>query len=246
MEELSDEELAEGVAALFEAFPALPRTQGRPFVTASRWSRDPLFLGSYAHVTPQGSFADAEALAAPILVGARASGRSESPGGQPTGPLGTAKQLSPTAPDVPCSQNCITPPVVKISAAGGEGIVPEAQSSALSLQCENAAGTHDNAAGLGGSWCPRGRVGDEAGSEGLPRASFCKGVGSCTSFGRGIASKVCEGSAKEGVREKEEELVPVLLFAGEATHGSLMGTMGGAYLSGVRESRRLLQAWGLL
>lgn len=38
---------------------------------------------------------------------------------------------------------------------------------------------------------------------------------------------------------------PTLCFAGEATSRAHTGTVHGAYLSGQREVRRLLAAWGL-
>ena len=38
---------------------------------------------------------------------------------------------------------------------------------------------------------------------------------------------------------------PVVLFAGEATHRQLTGTMGGAFMTGQREARRLIKAWSM-
>jgi monoamine oxidase len=39
--------------------------------------------------------------------------------------------------------------------------------------------------------------------------------------------------------------MPLVCFAGEATSDSCIGTVGGAMLSGMREARRLLDAWGV-
>ena len=36
-----------------------------------------------------------------------------------------------------------------------------------------------------------------------------------------------------------------MLFAGEATHRQLTGTMGGAFMTGQREARRLIKAWSM-
>ena len=41
------------------------------------------------------------------------------------------------------------------------------------------------------------------------------------------------------------EGAPLVCFAGEATSADNIGTVGGAMTSGVREARRLLEAWGL-
>jgi hypothetical protein len=39
--------------------------------------------------------------------------------------------------------------------------------------------------------------------------------------------------------------IPLVCFAGEATSPHHMGTVHGAWGSGVREAERLLSAWGL-
>lgn len=124
IEELDDTTIAGDVESLLNHFPALPHPAScPPRVLATRWGTDPLFRGAYSHVTPQGSPADVDALAAPLTV---------------------------------------TKPVTKAA--------------------------------------------DSRGDHG-------------------------------------EEVVPVVLFCGEATHSTLGGTMGGAYMTGVREAGRLLEAW---
>jgi hypothetical protein len=50
----------------------------------------------------------------------------------------------------------------------------------------------------------------------------------------------------DGRTSNAGEAAPVVLFCGEATHATLGGTMGGAYLTGVREGERLLKAWSLM
>eukprot|EP00884_Botryococcus_braunii_P018801 jgi/Botrbrau1/5604/Bobra.97_2s0027.1 len=151
MEKYSDEDIAKGIAALFGAFPALPQLRGRPVVLPSRWSRDPLFRGSYTHVTPQGSRDDVEALVAPLLADISTQGHP------PSHPHLSEYASSPMMPALRASNE-------------------------------------------------REVVNDEVGS---------------------LADRA----------------VPVVLFAGEATHATLMGTMGGAFKTGVREANRLLLAW---
>lgn len=43
-----------------------------------------------------------------------------------------------------------------------------------------------------------------------------------------------------------DEAAPLVCFAGEATNRHHMGTVHGAYETGLREAQRLLGAWGLL
>lgn len=70
MEARSEGELAGDVAALLEAFPAIPLPSGMhpPRLARSAWGADPLFRGSYSYVNASGSPDDIDALAAPLTV----------------------------------------------------------------------------------------------------------------------------------------------------------------------------------
>ena len=74
MGRLSDEEVYNGLSALFEAFPTLKVPKNGFSVLRTRWGTDPLFLGSYSYPSAASRLEDISALGAPCTVGSETTG----------------------------------------------------------------------------------------------------------------------------------------------------------------------------